>query len=253
MRLRWPLPALLGWSAAWGVLWVLRAQSVALPLALSLATLTGLAAALMGETRWRRFYIAIGFPLSALLLSLSAGSALPAWSAWTWLAPLALLMLLYPLNAWRDAPLYPTPEGALFGLAQAVPLPAQAAILDAGCGLGAGLRALHQQYPQATLQGLESSWLLSLLCRRRCAFAAVRRGSFWEVDWSAFALVYLFQRPETMSRAAAKAAAEMPPGSWLVSLEFPIEGQEPWARLEAVPDKPVWVYRLPLRKLAGTA
>ena len=48
-----------------------------------------------------------------------------------------------------------------------------------------------------------------------------------------------------MVRAAEKAATEMRAGAWLVSLEFPVPAWAPQARLEPVPGKPVWVYRLP--------
>ena len=33
------------------------------------------------------------------------------------------LLLVYPLNAWRDAPIFPTPSGALQGLAAQLALP----------------------------------------------------------------------------------------------------------------------------------
>ena len=36
-------------------------------------------------------------------------------------------------------------------------------------------------------------------------------------------------------------------GAWLASLEFPLPGIEPTARLESVPGKPLWLYRMPLR------
>ena len=247
--LRWPLPALLGWGVAWGLFFLLRAQAVSVPIALSGATLAGLVFAAAGDTPWRRVFIGAGFPLSALLLMLSAGQTGAAGSlpAWTWLAPLALLVLLYPINAWRDAPLFPTPEGALRGLAARVPLPAQALVMDAGCGLGAGLAALRQEYPQVRLIGLEWSWPLVLACRWRCRDARIRRQSIWRADWSGCSLVYLFQRPESMERAADKAAAELPAGAWLASLEFPLPGIEPTARLESVPGKPLWLYRMPLR------
>ncbi len=243
---RWPLPAVLGWALAWGVFAGLRAAGLHGLAALSVATVAGLVAAIAGSTPWRRVFIAAGFPLSALLLTVSAGlpggGGLPPLA---WLFPLALLLLLYPLNTWRDAPLYPTPEGALDGLAQAAPVPAQAHILDAGCGLGAGLLALHAQYPQARLLGVELSWPLVLACRWRCRFARVRRASMWVGSWRDLDLVYLFQRPETMKRAADKAMAEMAAGTWLVSLEFEVPGLEPAARLEPVSGKPVWVYRMP--------
>ena len=72
----------------------------------------------------------ISIPLSFLVLS---ASQLPAWG---WLLPLGLLLLIYPLNAWRDAPVFPTPFNALKGLAEVVQLPGQALVLDAGCGMG---------------------------------------------------------------------------------------------------------------------
>jgi len=240
----WPVPALLAWALAWAVFFGLRAWGLPMLLSLPLATLAGLLCALPAASRWRQVFIAGGFPLSAMLLVGPAG--LPAA---TWLLPLGLLLLLYPLGAWRDAPLFPTPPGALAGLAAAVPLPPGAVVLEAGCGLGHGLRALREQYPQARLQGLEFSRPLALACRWRCRFASVRRGSLWDADWSPFRMVYLFQRPESMARAGAKAAAELPAGAWLVSLEFPVPGWQPQARLESVAGKPVWAYAMPPQPL----
>lgn len=245
LLLRWPMPALLSWAAAWGLFFGLRAADWSPVWALSAGTLAGLLLAVFGSTPWRRIFIGAGFPLSAMLLVFSLGSG--SLSPWTWLVPLALLALLYPINTWRDAPLFPTPADALEGLAQAAPLSGQARILDAGCGLGAGLRALHSQYPQARLTGLEWSWPLALACRRRCRFAQVRRASMWATSWADQDMVYLFQRPETMPRAGQKALTEMAPGAWLVSLEFPVPAVEAQARLETVPGKPVWIYRIPPR------
>lgn len=140
--------------------------------------------------------------------------------AWAWLLPLTVLALLYPLNAWRDAPFFPTPRGALEGLQRLVPLPDAARVLEAGCGLGDGLRELHAEYPTARIEGIEWSWPLRWACQRRCRFAGVTRGDLWKTDWSAYQLVYLFQRPESMPRAVEKACRELPSGSWLASLEF---------------------------------
>jgi len=239
-RLRWPLPAVLGWAFAWLVFFGLRALGLGPAWALPAATFAGVLAALAGDTAWRRVFIAAGFPLSAGLLAMSTGGVPAA----AWLAPLALLLLVYPINAWRDAPIFPTPEGALAGLAGLVPLPEGARVLDAGCGLGQGLQALRREYPHARLAGIEWSWPLALACRWRCPWAEVKRASLWGADWTQVDLVYLFQRPETMPRAAEKAAAEMRAGAWLVSLEFPVRAWQPQARLEPVPGKPVWIYRV---------
>lgn len=237
--LPWPLPALITWAMAWAVLLLL---SRVLPwwLALGIACTLSTAASLFGDSWWRRAMIAAGFPLSFAVMW---ASQLPAWG---WLLPLGLLLLVYPLNAWRDAPVFPTPQHALRGLANVVQLPEQALVLDAGCGLGDGLRALRSELPQARLHGLEWSWPLRLFCALRCPWARVRRADIWLADWSDYQLVYLFQRPESMGRAAVKAATEMQPGSWLVSLDFALPGVTPTACLEGNSRHKVWIYSMPL-------
>lgn len=240
LHLPWPLPAVLVWGAAW-------ALAVGLPLigfsaawALGAASLLGIAASLLGDTWWRRLMIGLGFPLSLLLTQ--AGN-LPGWA---WLLPLLVLLLIYPVNAWRDAPLFPTPKNILNELAALVPLAPGALVLDAGCGLGAGLQALRAAFPEARLTGIEWSWPLRALCALRCPWAQVRQGDIWLADWSEYDMVYLFQRPESMPRAVAKACAELRSGAYLVSLEFEAQALQPQAVLRTVADKPVWVYRVPL-------
>jgi hypothetical protein len=243
----WPVPALASWGAAWVLADALRAASTPLWASLALPTALGASLALIpavAATTWRRVFVAAGFPLS--VLAMGQGAGLPAW---VWLAPLALLMLAYPLNAWRDAPVFPTPKGALADLAAHAPLASpDATVLDAGCGMGDGLRELRAAYPQARLEGVEWSWLWWAVAALRCPWARVRRGDMWAGDWSGCGLVYLFQRPETMPRALAKARAEMRPGAWLVSLEFEARddaGQPlvPHARLSLPGGRPVWVYQ----------
>ncbi len=242
--MRWPLPALLVWAFAWALFAALRWIGVPMLFAALAATLSGVsasAATVLGATRWRRIILAAGFPLSFAASGMAA--ALPAW---TWLLPLALLVALYPLKAWSDAPLFPTPRDALRGLSAVAPLPPGACVVDAGCGLGAGLIELRKVYPQAQLHGLEWSRLLALLCAWRCRFARVERADIWAVDWSGYALVYLFQRPESMARAAAKAGLELRPGAWLVSLEFEVVSCEAHTVLRGADGRAVYVYRAPL-------
>ncbi len=259
LSLRWPLPALLVWAASWALFLVLRGSGVPAWAAALAATLLGVSACgltALAATRWRRAFIATGFPLSFALSigsAWSSGGALAGGAgpipAWGWLLPLALLMALYPLKAWGDAPLFPTPRGALRELARVAPLPAGSAIADAGCGLGAGLRELRVAYPGAQLVGIEWSRLLAWVCAWRCGLARlgvrVRRADIWATDWSAFQMVYLFQRPESMARAAQKAAREMRPGGWLVSLEFEVPSCAPHAVLRCDDGRRVFVYRAP--------
>lgn len=240
----WPLPALLAWAACWALFAGLRASGAGLPLALALSVALGGALSLGVRTRWRGAFVALGFPLS--LAASGFASALPAWG---WLLPLALLAFVYPLRAWRDAPLFPTPADALAGLARLAPLPEGARIVDAGCGLGAGLRELHSEYPRARIEGMEWSWPLALACAWRCRrFARVKRADIWSADWSGHALVYLFQRPESMARALDKAMRELPPGAWLASLEFAVPGRAPSKVLDCADGRRVWLYRMPMRR-----
>ncbi len=241
----WPLPALFAWALCWALYAIVVGFDLDKAVAVLGAGLLGAALSFVGTTPWRRVFIGAGFPFS--LVASGVGQAAPAWA---WLLPLALLACVYPLRAWRDAPIFPTPAGALRGLSQGVPLAPRAVVLDAGCGLGAGLAELRREYPQAALEGIEWSWPLWLASVVRCRFARIRRGDFWSADWSRFALVYLFQRPESMGRAAAKAAHELNPGAWLASLEFEIATLQPQLVLECGDGRRVWLYRAPFRTLS---
>ncbi|MET0383552.1 MAG: class I SAM-dependent methyltransferase, partial [Burkholderiaceae bacterium] len=143
---------------------------------------------------------------------------------------------------------FPTPRDALAGLGEHIGLAASASLLDAGCGLGHGLRALRAEWPRARIDGVEWSWPLALAAKSRCPWARVRRGDMWRGSWAGHDLVYLFQRPESMARALAKAHAEMRPGSWLVSLEFEAVGRVPHAVVRRPcggrEGRPVWIYRV---------
>lgn len=199
----------------------------------------GVLLSVVGTNLLHRVLIAAGFPLSFALINTVA---VPSW---VWINALVLVLLIYPLNAWRDAPLFPTPSLALRDLPKHVPLPAGAKVLDAGAGLGDGLLALRCVYPEVVLHGLEWSWPLRALCALRCPWASVRQGDIWKADWSGYDMVYLFQRPESMSRAAAKAQAELKRGAWLVSLEFAANELHSDAVARGAEGRPVWIYRAP--------
>jgi SAM-dependent methyltransferase len=239
----WPLPAVLAWTGAWALYRLLLQVGVSPVLGLAGGCALGLVASRMAHSPWRRWLMAGGFPLSTALSGLmSGGTVFPAWG---WLVLLVFSLALYPLHAWRDAPVFPTPAGALMPLPRHAALPPGASILDAGCGAGDGLQALRQAYPQARLFGLERSWPLRWLSAVRCPWARVRQGDIWQADWSAYDMVYLFQRPESMTRAAIK-AAEMAPGAWMVSLEFEASHLHPSAQYRTPDGKMVWLYRSPV-------
>jgi hypothetical protein len=140
--------------------------------------------------------------------------------------------------------MFPTPPDALDALPPVLRLGQGARLMDAGCGMGHGLNALRRAWPDALVDGTEYSAPLAWVARWRCRFAQVRRGDMWRDDWSRYDLVYLFQRPETMARAHAKARRELGLGCWLASLEFPVPGVKPTEVVQAEGRKTVWLYRI---------
>lgn len=241
----WPLPALLVWALAWGLYLGLQALHARDWAALLLATAAAGLLSLLCARRWRRVFIALGFPLS--VLATGAAATVPAWG---WLLPLLALLALYPLHAWRDAPMFPTPHGAMRGLARVAVLEGAAPrVVDAGCGMGDALRELRGQYPQARLEGLEWSWLLRWACAWRCRWmnvpVRIRRADLWAADWTPYSMVYLFQRPESMPRAARKAERELRCGAWLASLEFEAAELQPTAVHDCADGRRLWLYQAP--------
>ena len=243
--LRWPISALVVWALAWFFYTFLLRQSWPPDRAMLLSSLVGVVAGAvawrLGYSKARLFALVLGFPVSLWL----SGAA--SMAPWVWLLTLALGLLIYPIHAWRDAPVFPTPLHALRELSSYAPLPANAWILDAGCGAGDGLKALRLAYPKARWVGIEFSRPLRWLAKLRCPWAKVLQGDMWLDHWGAYDLVYVFQRPETMARAQAKAQTEMKPGAWLVSLEFVASALQADAVFYASPDRPVWLYRAPFR------
>ena len=69
--------------------------------------------------------------------------------------------------------------------------------------------------------------------------------SIWAADWASYDMVYLFQRPESMPRAADKAERELRPGAWLASLEFAVPDMTATQVLRCADGRSVWLYQAP--------
>ena len=122
----------MAWGGSWLCYGLLEKLGMTTWLALSAATLLGVLLSVLAGTFWRRIAVAVGFPLSLLL---SGAVSLPAWA---WLLPLVIVAMVYPMNAWRDAPLFPTPAEALAGMAISAPL--KPGRVHSRCGLWSGTR-----------------------------------------------------------------------------------------------------------------
>ena len=66
-------------------------------------------------------------------------------------------------------------------------------------------------------------------------------------------MVYLFQRPESMARAATKAQDELRVGAWLASLEFPVPDLAPTQALACRDGRTLWLYRMAAQTSAPPA
>lgn len=218
----WPASAAVIWLVSW-----VACQSVASVSDNLTGILVGIAIAialsLPFEQKWRKASGVIGFTMiwaatNTSALNLSAIGAISAGC-------FATLLLMYPPKLWSDAPMFPTPSGALAGLSQKLPTKVNS-ILDAGCGSGHGLHELRKQFPDAQITGVEASSLLTSLARaRKEDNCTIVQADMWAHEWSAYDLVYAFHRPDTMAKAWQKAKDEMNAGSWFVSLNFPIPEQ----------------------------
>jgi hypothetical protein len=239
----WPIPALLAWGSSWMFFTILQAMGLPESIALLAAAVWGGFLSQWGNTFMRKALVVLGFPLSVL-----ASSSTLSVPPWIWLGLVAIVALVYPRKAWRDAPLFPTPKLALNALPDHVELPNDARVLDAGSGLGDGLIALRRAFPRASLHGVEMSWPLRFASALRCPFARIRQGDIWMVDWRSYDLVYMFQRPETMPRAVEKAEAELRRGAWLVSLEFEARELIPETVIYNKDNRPVWIYQVPFKR-----
>ena len=244
---RWPLPLLVAWVGGWGM--VLGASWLSVPAAgaLFLGLLPSLWAQAFARPGWRRLAVVTGLPLS-LLLSMGSNAVPP----WAWLCAAALLLGMYPLQSWRDAPVFPTPRSALRGLGERLKLAQGVRVLDAGSGLGHAMGALRLALPDALIHGVENSWLLVLATRWRGWRGhfgrphswQVRQGDMWATSWAGYGLVYLFQRPESMQRAWRKAHTDMADGAWLVSLEFEVPHVKAWTHMTCPDGRALWIYRV---------
>src|SRR3990167_7866108 len=191
------LVAQLGACLGVAVLLYLGAQlSAWRPSALAAALLQGLLAAGLarglGLSRWWG-WLNLGFVPGLVLVS---GAALPSW---VFLLGLALLVLQAP----------------------------DFRFVALGCGPAGSLLSLARQFPRAQFVGVETAPLsfviawLRALPRSNCR---IRYENLWRTDLAQFDVVYCFLSPAPMARLWAKAQAQMPAGSHLVSNTFEVPG-----------------------------
>lgn len=223
---------------------------LALSAQLGATVLIGLALYLVAQlSPWRPTWLAAGLLQGLLAATLAHYLGLSRWwcglnllfvpalllangaplSSWVFLGGFVLLLLLNWNSFGERVPLYLTAAGTRQHLRAVLDqYPATFRFIDLGCGPAGTLLSLARQFPQAQFVGVETAplsfaiaWLRALL-QSNCQ---IRYENLWRSDLSAFDVVYCFLSPAPMAELWAKACAQMPAGSLLISNTFEVAGQ----------------------------
>lgn len=166
------------------------------------------------------------------------------------------LKLLFVLAA---GGMLPFTRGALFvSTAQtrvaaalgAVPMMPGDLLVDLGCGDGRVLRAATKRYGARTV-GFEINPVAYLLARLLCLGRRdiqVRWGNFWSRELREADVIFCYLFPDVMPRLAGKLEAELRPGVWVVSCNFPCPGwhaQDILRPRSSRHSDPIYIYRVP--------
>jgi hypothetical protein len=165
-----------------------------------------------------------------LLLARQAADALALPPA-AFLAIFVFMLLLYWSTFRTQVPYYPSGRAVWEEVARRLPSGRPLRIIDIGSGLGGLVLALARRRPDCELSGIELAplpWLASRL-RARLTHSRARflRGDYESLNFGNFDVVFAYLSPAAMPDLWRKAAAEMQPGSVLLSYEFTIAEREP--------------------------
>ena len=202
------------------------------------------AATMAAALRSARWWLPIHLGFLPLAIAAHGAGIHPGW----YLAGFIGLVLVYWTSFRTQVPLYLSNRATAAAVARLLPQQPMR-LLDVGAGTGTLLRALAAARPDCRFEGIElapATWAIGRLLLRDLPNVDWRRGDLFVPDWSAYDLVYAFLSPVPMPAVWAKAAAEMRPGSTLVSNSFAVPGREPDAVIE-VGDRRgtrLFVYRL---------
>jgi hypothetical protein len=207
--------------------WLLARAGVA-PGYLGVALLQGAGAAALtwqrGLAPWWRA-IQFLFPLAVL-----AGGTL-ALPSWLFLAAFLFMLLLYWSSFRTQVPYFPSGRNVWEEVDRQLPAGRPLNIIDIGSGLGGLVLELARRRPEASVSGIELAplpWLASL-ARAKLTGSRARflHGDYEQLDFARFDAVFAYLSPAAMSALWRKAAAEMGPGSMLMSYEFGIIEKTP--------------------------
>ena len=180
------------------------------------------AAAALRSARW---WLPMHLAFTPLAVAARALNLAPGW----YLAAFFGLVMIYWTSFRTQVPLYLSNRHTAEALARLLPR-GPARMLDIGAGTGSLLRRLALLRPDCHFRGVELApgpWLAGKLLLARQPQVEWQRTDLFSVPWADYDLVYAFLSPVPMAAVWQKAAAEMRPGSLLVSNTFAIPGRNP--------------------------
>lgn len=191
----------------------------------------GLAALISHVRGMRRWWLPIQFVFPLAMFLLLALQVSPAW----YLGAFFILLLLFWGAVVTRVPLYLSGRAAWDAVLDTLPKARPLSIIDIGSGLGGLVFYLASKRPDCVVEGIEiSPFLWGVSCIRQKLSASKARflpGNYEQLDLGAYDVVFAYLSPLVMDDLWMKAAAEMRPGSLLLSFEFAVEDVEPDVRV----------------------
>ncbi|MCL2076563.1 MAG: class I SAM-dependent methyltransferase [Betaproteobacteria bacterium] len=168
---------------------------------------------------WQAIHLVFAPSLYLALAWQQAAGISPFW----FLAAFLLVWLVFRSAATGRVPLYLSGEQTARQLAAM--LPENAALLDAGAGIGSLLLPLARLRPDLVLNGIENAplpWLIGKMRFVRLSSPRWRWDNFWTHSFAPYEAVYCFLSPAPMTKLWEKACLEMTPGRLFISKAFPV-------------------------------
>lgn len=163
---------------------------------------------------------------------------------------LLAISIISVLPVTRGAMFHPSARIRVKAFLDHVPMTGEELLVDIGCGDGRVLREARRRYGVKAL-GIEVNPLIYLLARLRnmgIKGVRVQRRNFWKMNLSNADVVFCYLFPDVMASLAEKLAAELRPGTRVISCNFPLPG---WSHTAVVyPESslngdPIYLYRSP--------
>lgn len=148
----------------------------------------------------------------------------------SYLLAFIIFWLIFRDNTAERVPLYLSSTQSWQTLGEWITADKPIRFLDAGCGLGGGIRMLAKAHPESQFHGIESAPLPCLyawLMARNIPNCHVQWGNFRDVNFREYDKVYAFLSPQPMPGLWCKVRREMRPGTWFISNSFEIPGFDP--------------------------